>query len=162
MEYYLVAIIYKKIKRYAIWKTDSVDEFETSEKQVILFESINEAESYLDNINLRFKTNELTIYDLDWLVEKFIGTDYGDCKTILFYWNMFSDMAKSIESNFRGDDEKYNKKYNKIYNKLFCGNNLPTVTPKGKQYNPIWSNSEMKTITAILLEGIEIVKNQLL
>ena len=158
MEYYLVAIIYKKMKYYTIWKTDLVDEFETKERKVILFESINDAIDYLDNINLRFQTDEITTYDLDWFMGKCIYMKYDDCKSILLYWNMFSDMARSVEIQFKGDD----KKYNKIYNKLFWGNNLPTVTPKGKQYNPIWSNSERKIITAILLEGIEIVKNQLL
>ncbi len=157
MEYYPVAIIYKKKKYYNIWKTDLADEFETKERKVILFESVDEAADYLSNKKLGFRSSEITTYDLDWFMGNCICSEYGDCKTILLYWNMFSDMAKSVGTKFGGDDEKNNK----IYDKLFFGNNLPTVTPDGKHYDPIWSNAERKSITAILSEGVEIVKKQL-
>lgn len=157
MECSPAVIIYKKKKYYAIWKTDSADEFETKERKVILFESVDEAADYLSNKKMRFRSSEITTYDLDWFIENCICSEYGDCKAILLYWNMFSDMAKSVKTKFLGDDEKNNK----IYDKLFFGNNLPTVTPDGKHYEPIWSNAERKSITAILSEGVEIVKSQL-
>ena len=41
---------------------------------------------------------------------------------------------------------------NKVYEKIFHGNNLQSITPEGKSYNPLWTRSEIKEVRGTFLE----------
>lgn len=42
-----------------------------------------------------------------------------------------------------------------IYEKLFWGNNLPTVTPAGKTYVPVWTQNELERLRSVMAYGID-------
>lgn len=46
-----------------------------------------------------------------------------------------------------------------VYDKMFKGCNLPAITPEGEEYYPIWTKAEMRIITCIIEDGINIITN---
>jgi len=79
------------------------------------------------------------------------------CTVLLECWNFLEDLGETF-----GCDLKRLKspRLKKIYSKLYYGNNLPSVTPEGKTYNPIWEHEEveefkkeMKLIWKLFLES---------
>lgn len=156
MEYYPIVILYLGKQHLCIWKTDEADEFETDGRCLLVFNSINEAKHYLEGKGLNFSSDEAVVYDLDGFLKE-VNFEEPDPKTVLYFWNMFSDMARGLGLEFSGDG----KKVNKIYEKLFFGNNLPTVTPEGESYTPVFSDREKKIIESIISEGVSLAKSQL-
>lgn len=156
MEYYPIVILYLGKQHFCIWKTDESDGFETDGKRLLVFKSMEETKQYLDGKGLHFSSDEIVTYDLDGFLKE-VDFEEPDPKAVFYFWNMFSDMARGLGLKFSGDG----KKVNKIYEKLFFGNNLPTVTPEGESYTPVFSDREKKIIESIISEGVSLAKSQL-
>ncbi|MEM1320365.1 MAG: hypothetical protein AAGG75_08910, partial [Bacteroidota bacterium] len=76
---------------------------------------------------------------------------------VLNVWNLFIDFAHSAKKKF-----KRKKKTSKIYDKIFFGNNLPSITPKDKEYIPSWTAEEIELLVKKLNKGFLILeKNHL-
>ena len=73
-----------------------------------------------------------------------------DCEKFLNDWNLLGDVSSSIGGDFDPQKERTQK----IYEKLFWGNNLPSLTPPGKFYVPIWSGREMQTLHEVFSQGL--------
>ena len=81
-----------------------------------------------------------------------------DCETFLNAWNLFSDLASTVQGGpVHIDDQREGR----IYSKLFWGNNLPAVTPPGKHYTPIWSKSEVGRMRNVLGAGMRLFRDRL-
>ena len=77
------------------------------------------------------------------------------CEEALCAWNLFSDVAASFQK--RGFAfENRDAQFPAIYKKLFYGNNLPSITPEGKQYIPEWSQEEISSLADVLTAGLEL------
>lgn len=73
------------------------------------------------------------------------------CIRLLNGWNFIEDILHT----FNMEDEIKKLKtptLNKVYEKIFHGNNLPSITPDGKSYNPLWTRSEIKEVRGTFLE----------
>ncbi len=81
-----------------------------------------------------------------------------DCATFLNAWNLFSDLASTIQGDLAHID---GQREGRIYNKLFWGNNLPAVTPPGKHYEPLWSKSEVGRMRNVLGAGMRLFRERL-
>jgi len=81
-----------------------------------------------------------------------------DCDVFLTAWNLFGDLAASVNGDF--DRDRHRTQH--VYEKLFWGNNLPAVTPPGKQYTPIWSDDELLLIRKILTDGLLLFREHIM
>ncbi|MCP4697027.1 MAG: hypothetical protein GY862_09275 [Gammaproteobacteria bacterium] len=63
------------------------------------------------------------------------------CSILLEGWNFMEDLDKTFGCTLKALKTPI---LNEMYEKLYYGNNLPSVTPKGKTYNPIWKYEEIK------------------
>ena len=104
------------------------------------------------------KIEEPLLHKLD-IVQIFLKnekTKVVECKEFSSAWNLFKDLSNSTNGNFDAN-KKLTKK---IYEKLFWGCNLPTVTPEGKSYEPIWSKKELKIIRETLTLGFQMFREK--
>ncbi|MGI4789410.1 MAG: hypothetical protein ACRYFS_11245 [Janthinobacterium lividum] len=81
-----------------------------------------------------------------------------DCETFLNAWNLFSDLASTIQG---GPAHIDGQREGQIYHKLFWGNNLPVVTPPGKHYDPLWSKSDVGKMRNVLGVGMRLFRDRL-
>jgi hypothetical protein len=78
---------------------------------------------------------------------------------MLAAWNLFADVAISVENRglaFKHIDSQLPKT---IYEKLFWGSNLPSMTPEGAHYDPGWSLDEIHSLAEILGSGLQMLKS---
>jgi hypothetical protein len=73
------------------------------------------------------------------------------CVRFLNLWNIFDDFATQLHLEF---DPNHIATQN-VYDKLFFGSNMPSVTPKGQFYAPIWSDDEVEQIQRVLEAGLQ-------
>lgn len=70
------------------------------------------------------------------------GSSIKTCDILLNGWNFIEDML----TTFNYEDEKKKLRVpilQKTYDKVFYGNNLPSVTPEGVSYEPLWLREEI-------------------
>ncbi len=150
-EYYSYIFNYNEEKKILIWYTSDsgVNGFLLNlDNQFIVVENKDEFFKKLENKYGESHFDEETIVDLDKFFSSLRHLRVGrsssrkTCEALLEGWNLIEDMAKSL-GYVNELDILSQPLFNKIYDKLFYGNNLPSVTPEGKSYNPIWSKEEM-------------------
>ena len=95
-------------------------------------------------------SEEPSTYEID-RIEQWCRSDAGvrDCRELLNVWNLLVDMP-SAESLFRAADARALS----LYDKLFRGCNLPSITPAGEHYEPVWTPSETAALKHLLLLGL--------
>ncbi|MES2462151.1 MAG: hypothetical protein V4671_16320, partial [Armatimonadota bacterium] len=49
-----------------------------------------------------------------------------------------------------------------LYRKVFWGNNLPSLTPEGKSYVPMWSTREVIRLKAVMKDGLQFFQAHLI
>lgn len=147
-EYYIVQFIITSYNYYTIWHTDNNDEFVTKNKKILSFNNLEEVIQYakLHSIELH---EYITCYDIDRLMDD-IDTKI-DCNYIINFWNIISDIAKSIQINFCGDSDFYNS----VYEKLLYGCNLNALNKS--HYDPIWTNEEIDKIKYVVNIGYKLL-----
>jgi hypothetical protein len=79
------------------------------------------------------------------------------CSQLLNAWNLYGDIARSLEATLHDDGEKAQQ----CYDKLFYGNNLPSITPAGERYRPHLTDVEQQLIRDILTRGRDILATRL-
>lgn len=156
-DFYIIRFRLDGIERFLIWYTDENDGviIET-DGRVPVFGDVEKLLSYASENSIKFIDTEPTFEDLDvirdWIEEGAQGPI--DCNAFLGAWNVFADISQSTGGNFDSDkDFTLN-----IYNKLFWGCNLPALTPPGKHLTPEWGEVELKTISLVMTEGIEMIR----
>jgi hypothetical protein len=142
---------------FCLWYTDELDGFEVEDNRLIWFKQENNMKKFCYEKNISF-SDEVISFDIEQLsaMIKYKPEEF-DCKLILDMWNIFSDVSKSVNQHFIGDDDMA---YN-IYSKIFYGNNLPAINTSGKKYIPLWNKEELETIYEILYQGISILESAL-
>ena len=95
------------------------------------------------------------VYDLDRLAAwcDHPGEATLDCEAALSAWNLFADLPApptGAPSIFGRADRSTGA----LYDKLFFGNNLPSVTPEGAAYTPLWSDEELTRLSHTLRLGL--------
>jgi hypothetical protein len=143
---------------FLLWRDggDSPDEVLVQEDETIpLFDTVAKAraeappsEPFSDDIN------EVPL-DLDaarvWCNSP--SAETLDCNLVLGAWNLFADVEGIRKHpSFRALDAAADRPYDK----LFFGCNLPTVTPEGERYGPVWSAEEVEQIRSVLAAGFDL------
>ena len=150
----MISFIINQITFYCIWYSDKNEGILCREKRIVSFTSAGEAKKYAfsKNINLDEETFVLNIDDLlCWVNSDNLEID---CVAVLNAWNMFIDIASSVERHFDGNERT--KTIDDIYNKLYCGNNV-LVDKEVDMYNPTWTEREVHTIKQVLKNGAEML-----
>ena len=147
-EYYIIKL--SPNKKFLIWYTDVIDGLLVEDNHLKSFNSLVETRDFCKKNKISLSEFEVSaVYKLS-LLKKFIENPVDvDCEFILNFWNLFADIASSLNAEFVGNE----KEYNKIYDKLFWGNNLPSVTPENKKYIPVFSKAELDSIVIIMDSG---------
>lgn len=76
--------------------------------------------------------------------------------TIMDAWNALEELAEAMDLplDSRGEETA------KIYDKVFWAMNLPSVTPEGESYSPIWRPAELERMRQILRTGVQLVAHE--
>jgi hypothetical protein len=72
------------------------------------------------------------------------GCSTTTCKQLLDGWNLLEDLARSLDLAMDKGSVRDQKMRGKAYQKLFWGNNLPSVTPEGRTYLPLFDAHERR------------------
>jgi hypothetical protein len=144
--------------RYLIWYLDERDGVVIDAAgRVPSFRKTGELLNYAERHNLPVDIEDASLFDLDvvagWLKKE--DVEAVDCKQLLAAWNLFDDVSRSVGGSFDAD----HKLTKKIYEKLFWGNNLPSVTPEGKSYHPVWTKREIKIMREVLDSGLALFRS---
>jgi hypothetical protein len=76
-----------------------------------------------------------------------------DCAAFLNAWNLIGDLLGSPDpSRLYAHVDAH---LTDVYDKLFWGNNLPSVTPQGKQFDPVWSEGEVTALSRLFRLGLQ-------
>ena len=155
MEYYLLGFKSHHIMKYCIWMTDYKDRIYCDGKQAILtFDSQLEVQQYALSKGIKVDTKNGYICDMDHLQ---IGS--SSLADILDFWNLTSDMTKTVGANFIGN--RKSPVIDKIYNKLFHGCNL-LKRKEMSPYIPRFNQDEIRILEKVLEDGQKIIKKYIL
>jgi hypothetical protein len=159
-EYYISWYRLNQKDAYLIWFSTNDDDgvFVDNNGFVPNFESQENLIDFAKTHEINLKIEEPLLHNLDilktWLEDS--NNVEIDCVEFLNLWNLFDDVSNSTNGGFNSD----RKLTMKIYEKLFWGNNLPSVTPEGKSYEPIWSKKELKIIRETLTLGFQMFRDK--
>jgi hypothetical protein len=141
------------IDGYLIWFSNDEDGVVTQPDGIIpSFRDQEALDAYANLHRLDLDAMEPLVHDLDGLAQwlrRPLSAEI-DLDAFLTAWNLFGDLAISVNCHFDRD----RKRTQQVYEKLFWGNNLPAVTPPGKQYTPHWSDDELLLMREILQYGL--------
>lgn len=152
--------------RFLIWHTSDSDNSDgvivTGNMAVPYFLSKDELLDFSKKSGLSIEDEEPSMHNLDAIVrwlksKKRKRSQRVDCVDFLCAWNLFADVSKSVGEDFDSNRDVTNK----IYDKLFYGNNLPSVTPEGRSYEPIWIRREVSVMRDIMSHGLSILRRHL-
>lgn len=150
----MVEFIINQSSFYCIWFTGNTDGFITEKGRLKYFYDNSELKDYCNTMKINLQNSE-TRYDLDRISDKvFLDISEKDCCELIDCWNIFSDIARSVNEDFYGNK----KELNDLYSKLFYGCNLQIINTSNKKYIPEWSEEERTFIDNIMINGINIVK----
>lgn len=146
---------------YLIWFSNDTDDVVTQpDGTVPSFRDQEALQAYASSHHLTLDEMEPLLHDLDVIVE-WLGRSLSaelDCDTFLTAWNLFGDLSASVN----GDFDRDRKRTQHVYEKLFWGTNLPSVTPPGKYYTPLWSDEELLLMREILTNGLMLFRKSVL
>lgn len=76
---------------------------------------------------------------------------------VIIFWNIFSDLARSVNCKFLGDNSDGDVEG--IYQKLFYGCNLSAIRKDGETFSPEWNESEKRRLVEIFNNGFKILSD---
>lgn len=117
----------------------------------------------LDRLRTFCSTNGLTLmpdaparYDFDSVCAwcKHPVAEAVEPELFLNVWNMLGDSRSLHEADVLFADDAAAGRSDKVYEKLLYANNLPSLTPEGARYEPIWSAEELSLLSRIYAAGL--------
>ena len=146
---------------YLIWFSNATDGVVTQpDGTVPSFRDQEAVQTYASSQHLTLDEMEPLLHDLDSIVA-WLGRSRPaelDCATFLTAWNLFGDLSASVKGDFDSDRTRTQH----VYEKLFWGTNLPSVTPPGKHYTPLWNDEELRVMREILTNGLMLFRKHVL
>jgi hypothetical protein len=141
---------------YLIWYSDDIDGIIVDENgNVHCFTDVASLQAYADTQHISIVAEEPILHNLDaidiWLKK---GSEAIDPESFLAVWNLFTDIAHSVEGHF----DLRRELTQSIYDKLFWGSNPTSVKPEGEEYHPIWTESEIQAMRNIFQSGLELFR----
>lgn len=145
---------------YALWYTNDVDGLVLNDEgRLFLASSLGVVRDYAEKQAYTLSSSSsIPVYDIDALQRWLDGSDAViDCDVVLSAWNLFSDLARSLQKAFLGDDDTALS----VYEKLFLGTNPPALrhglNDDEDIFVPIWSSEEQSLVRRVLGEGVALL-----
>jgi hypothetical protein len=144
---------------YFLWSTDPVGDAPDAihvdaSGKIPLFPTSIAARTYAESLGQSVAVDAPVDYDLErieaWCRQPNEAT--LDCEAALNAWNLFADLPASAPSDLFAH---VSRTASAEYDKLFHGNNLPSVTPPGHQFTPLWAADELTRLRQALELGLE-------
>lgn len=155
-KYYLVQFKILQKEYDTFWYTDDEDGFMLETDNILKsFPTKEEAVAFADKEGFILDTEAFLVSTS---ILKDMNIRKINCKLYLSYWNIFSDVAHSINGQFLGDSR--NSVIRHIYEKLFYGCNI-LVKKDEEHYIPKWSKSERRWIARVIKNGFQILSKGL-
>jgi len=156
MQYYICWYLLDKKHRFLIYCSNDKDSVFVENGKVPVFSTEKQLLSYAAVHNIKIESEEPILHDLDFIGQWSVNpkAEQINCFEFTAAWNFFADLSNSVNGKFDAD----RKMTQKVYDKLFWGNNLPSVTPPGKKYEPIWSEAQVQLLKKTLTDGLELFR----
>lgn len=156
-KYYLIHFRILQEDYYTFWYTDDKDGFLLDTDGMLKFCSTKEeAAAFAEREGFLLDTDALLVSSA---ILRRIHIRKIKCSLFLNYWNIFSDVAHSINGSFLGDNYEI-EGIKHIYDKLFYGCNI-LVKEDEEHYRPKWSKKERRWIAKVLRNGFQILSKGL-
>src|SRR5262245_27274078 len=155
--YYAVRCRLDGAEWFFVWYSGEPDGvlLSSSSARLMLFSDLAEMSRYASEQRLDLEPETPAFYDFDRLAEWLSQPARElDCVFLLDAWNMLGDLAASLGA--RRAEPAY---ASGIYDKLFWGSNLPSVTPPGERFVPVWSENEISTLTSVLSSALQVLQD---
>lgn len=153
--YYLVTFRISEKEYYTFWYSDDIDGFLLDRNRKLrFFPEKEEALSFAKEKGFLLNREETEYLISPEYFRKIEHFRKIDCGQFLNYWNIFSDVAHSINCPFAGDSREETIRI--IYEKLFYGCNI-LVNEGEKHYIPKWSRKEKRLIAKVMKDGVSIL-----
>lgn len=154
LQMYPYAFIFKNVRTVLIWQTSKAfpDSFKLDPKgSLISAETEQELKRKLGVECEKVKWADGSEIDFNklWVSLRNLrvgrASSEGTCKLLLDGWNFLEDLGQTFELNqeLEGLRAPF---LNKIYDKLLSGSNLPSLTPEGRSYSPLWLQDEIYSL----------------
>lgn len=117
--------------------------------RIIAFASLADLKRYAVDKQLPVSWDEAGSFDADHFDSVLISMKPGQaysieqCATILEGWNFLEDFCRTLSQDTKMPRSGGARS---VYEKLFYGNNLPSVTPVGKCYEPMFDVDELEDL----------------
>ncbi len=151
---YPYAYIYRGQRTILIWQSNNIDTFKiTSDSRLLQYRTLSTMKRKLKTAAAKIHWAEYAEIDYhkfftalkNLRAEK--ASSAKTCYALLEGWNFIEDMSRTF--NLKKDLKRLRSRLlNKSYEKLFYGCNLPSVTPEGKSYSPLWTTEEISAMRA--------------
>ncbi len=152
LEMYPYAYIYRGKKTILIWQTNGIDTFRAVSDTCLLQSKVvikHENKNRTDASKVLWSEYSEMDFDKFWAALRNLRAEKASsiktCSILLEGWNFIEDVGRTF--NLRKEMKRLRSRpLNKAYKKLFCGCNLPPVTPEGKSYSPLWIPEEISAM----------------
>ncbi len=142
-------------QRFLLWqegeaaRTDSFITWPGSHR-LLTAASRDDLERLAARVALPVANRETVSFDIDALLRALTGLrehracSTSTCRHLLNGWNTLDDLARSLGVALADGDARDKRRLDKAYQKVFWGNNLPSFTPDGASYRPIFVAEERR------------------
>jgi hypothetical protein len=158
-EYWLCEFHLDGRRLHIVWHTNDKDGLvRLASGKIASFGDEGAVHAFCRSSGISLMPNRLGGYDFD-AIETWCHrptAESVDPVAFLNIWNMLEDALgfKLTVKAVPNLSEISLGKVRKIYDKLFFGNNLPTMTPPGKSYEPIWAQDEVEIMSRLYRFGL--------
>lgn len=141
--------------RYLSWYTGERDGFLRSDAGMLIVElDVEGLAKSTARLGVVLEPDPPADYDFDqigrWCCA--VESPQVDCVRLLDAWNFCDDLA-DLHHGPPTPYKRWSRAAQGCYQKLFWGCNLPSVTPPGKRFDPVWRRDELSAIRRVLLAG---------
>lgn len=159
VEYYIVYFVFNNTQKYyTIWHTSVNEGFVLCEDTMHIktFKEESALKEFAKEYNYKLEEDITEILCDE---SKLLNYEDLNCDRLLMFWNIVSDVARTVNVRFSGDSKE--NAIASIYNKLFYGCNLPAVREEDSDFCPKWLQCEMLLTERIVKEGLKILTEEI-
>lgn len=158
MMYFPLLYRFRGEERLLIWMSADTDSVATdADGQVLSFATVDALRGYSEAMQWKTDNENPILHDLDFIAAWVAApVEPVDCVQILNGWNLFLDIATTVNSPRNVVFKTLHSQSHVLYDKVFWGNNLPAMTPKGERFMPSWSPNELGAIAQVLAAGLDL------
>jgi hypothetical protein len=165
---YPYKVTYDRVIVFFLWedRDSGGDRFIVSKEngEVIAMRSEEDLRDYASAHSLEIVWSDVSEFDIDQFLHVLSDLKPGHrcegkvCEILLDGWNLIEDFFRTFDVNL---DKLKSDVLRHVYKKLFYGNNLPSVTPEGEHYEPVFDGYEVHQLQTEMKKSISLVGSKI-